>query len=330
MFNGNEKFILFLIFNIIIILMLMFDLGAFSKKKSHIVPLKEAALRTSFWVLISLLFAILVLFLYPAQVAKTKTLEYLTGYLLEYTLSVDNLFVFIMIFQKFKISPSFQPEILKWGIIGALILRGIMIYLGSSLITKFDWLLYVFGALLLYTAWKMFTHDEKEEYNEDANIIIRLAKKTIPFTPHHHQDRFFVKESGRRIATPLFITLIIIEISDVMFALDSIPAVFSITTDPLIVYTSNVFAIIGLRSLFFLINGIMDLFIHLQKGVSVILAFVGLKMLLPFLSDLLALPRVHVPIGISLSVISSILLTSIIFSLPEYNKRKNSKSRGIP
>lgn len=327
--QGHERLFIFVIFNTFILALLLIDLGVFFRPKEHILPFKEAVIRTIIMVFISIAFAILIYFIYSGnaghETGKSKSLEFIAGYLLEYSLSIDNLFVFIMIFNKFKIAPSFQPEILKWGIIGAIVLRGIMILLGSTLIQKFEWLLYFFGILLLYTAYNMFFHDKEQEFNPEDNYFIKIIKKIIPFTSHHHHDKFFIRENKRILATPLFLTLAIIEISDVMFALDSIPAIFAITTDPLIVYTSNIFAIVGLRSLYFMINGIMDMFVHLQKGVSLVLFFIGLKMILPFFSELFNLHKLQISIEISLVVIVSILATAIIFSLPEYHKNKNSQ-----
>ena len=241
----NKELILFLVFNVIIIFMLIIDLGLFSKNKHHTIGMKEAGYRTLVWVSVSLLFAIFIYF-YDTDPAlpeknRIKTMEYIAGYLLEYSLSVDNLFVFIMIFQKFKITPSFQPEILKWGIIGAVVLRAIMILMGAALVAKFYWILYVFGFFLIYTAYKMFAHKEEEDFDPRNSAIFRMIKKIVPISHSHlHGHKFFAIEHGKRVATTLFVVLIMIEVSDVMFALDSIPAVFSVTQDPFIVYTSNI------------------------------------------------------------------------------------------
>ncbi|MCE9500895.1 MAG: TerC family protein [Leptospira sp.] len=325
----NKEVLLFLVFNVIIIFMLIIDLGLLSKNKHHTIGVKEAGYRTLVWVSISLLFASFIYF-YDTDPGdpnrgETKTMEFLAGYLLEYSLSIDNLFVFIMIFQKFKVTPSFQPEILKWGIIGAVGLRAIMILMGAALVAKFYWILYVFGFFLIYTAYKMFAHKEDEFSDPHDSAIFRFVKKIIPVAHgEHHEHKFFVVEHGKRVATGLLIVLIMIEASDVMFALDSIPAVFSVTQDPFIVYTSNIFAILGLRSLFFMISGIMDLFKHLKTGVSIILAFVGVKMILPLLCELINIEKIHIPIGISLSAIISILATSVLFSLPDYHRKKHA------
>ncbi|NUM42998.1 MAG: TerC/Alx family metal homeostasis membrane protein, partial [Leptospiraceae bacterium] len=254
----NHEIILFILFNVIVIFMLILDLGILTKKEGPI-SLKKAGYWTLIWVGVSMLFAVFIYFYDtdPNDPSKNrvKTMEFLAGYLLEYSLSIDNLFVFIMIFQKFRIGPAYQPEILKWGIIGAVVLRAIMILLGASLVAKFGWVLYVFGFFLIYTAYKMFTHKEEDEsFHPENNMIYKLVKKVFHISHHdHHAHKFFIKENGKLMVTPLFVVLCLIETSDVMFALDSIPAVFSITQDPFIVYTSNIFAILGLRSLYFMI-----------------------------------------------------------------------------
>lgn len=330
----NHELVLFIVFNLILILMMSIDLGLFSKNTHEPMSLKKAAKRTAIWVFISLTFALFI-YLYdtdpldPTRHVR-KTMEYLAGYLLEYSLSIDNLFVFIMIFQKFKVSKEDQPEILKWGIIGALVLRAIMILVGAALISKFASILYVFGAFLIYTAFKMFfSKEEEEDFVPEKNLVFRIMKRIIPIGVRDPEGKFFHIENGRRIATTLFMVLVLIEASDVMFALDSIPAVFSVTQDPFIVYTSNIFAILGLRSLFFMISGIMGLFIYLKQGVAIILAFVGVKMLLPLYGVLTNTTPLHVPIQISLAVIVLLLFGSVLVSLPSYyaNKREEKNEK---
>ena len=328
--SNNHEIILFILFNIIIIIMLVIDLGLLNKSSNHTMSVKRAGIWTLIWVSISFLFATFIYF-YDTDATnpdmnKTKTMEYIAGYLLEYSLSIDNLFVFIMIFQKFKVGPREQPDILKWGIIGAVILRAIMILAGATLIASFSWILYVFGVFLVYTAIKMFAHKEEEEeiFIPEEHFVFRLLKKVVPLSTRSEEGKFFILENGRKLATPLFVVLVMIETSDVMFALDSIPAVFSITQDPFIVYTSNIFAILGLRSLYFMISGIMDLFVYLKHGVAIILAFVGIKMLLPLYGELLKTEKIHVDIQISLSVIITLLVGSILVSLPEYYKNKKA------
>lgn len=328
--NINHELILFILFNIIIILMLVIDLGLLSKSSNHTMSVKRAGIWTMIWVSISFLFATFIYF-YDTDptnpdLNKTKTMEYIAGYLLEYSLSIDNLFVFIMIFQKFKVGPREQPDILKWGIIGAVILRAIMILAGATLIASFSWILYVFGVFLVYTAIKMFVHkeDENEFFIPEEHLVFRLLKKVVPLSTRSEEGKFFILENGKKLATPLFVVLVMIETSDVMFALDSIPAVFSITQDPFIVYTSNIFAILGLRSLYFMISGIMDLFVYLKHGVAIILAFVGFKMLLPLYGELMKVEKIHIDIRVSLAVIITLLAGSILVSLPEYFKNKKT------
>ena len=320
-----------------VILMLSLDLGLLSKNKNHTMTIKRAGLWTVVWISLAMLFA-LTIYLYDTnpldpEESKTKSLEYIAAYLLEKSLSVDNLFVFIMIFQKYKIGPDKQPDILKWGILGAVILRAIMILMGAALVSQFTWILYVFGVFLIYTAIKMFLHkedDSEEEFNPEKSKTFGILKKFIPMTENFNGSHFFTKIDGKLVATPMFVVLVLIELSDVMFAFDSIPAVFSVSQNPFIVYTSNIFAILGLRSLYFMISGVMDLFVYLKAGVSIILGFVGIKMLIPLSTPYLlgkVIPidsllvhdeKIHIPISISLSVISGILILSILASLPKY------------
>ncbi len=328
--NINHELILFILFNIIIVTMLAIDLGLLSKSSNHTMSVKRAGVWTMIWVTISFLFATFIYY-YDTDptnpdLGKTKTMEYIAGYLLEYSLSIDNLFVFIMIFQKFKVGQREQPDILKWGIIGAVILRAIMILAGATLIAQFTWILYVFGVFLVYTAIKMFVHkeDENEIFIPEEHFVFRVIKKIVPLSTRSEEGKFFIIENGRRLATPLFVVLVMIETSDVMFALDSIPAVFSITQDPFIVYTSNIFAILGLRSLYFMISGIMDLFVYLKHGVAIILAFVGFKMLLPLYGELMKVEKIHIDIRVSLAVIIILLIGSVLVSLPEYFKNKKT------
>jgi tellurite resistance protein TerC len=325
---SQHEFLLFLFFNVLVLFMLVLDLGYFNKQKEQRMSVKKAAIWTTVWIALALSFAFFI-YLYDTDPEnpgsnKTKALEYIAAYLLEKSLSVDNLFVFIMIFQKYKIGPTLQPTILKWGIIGALILRAIMIVSGAALIAQFSWILYIFGIFLIYTAIKMFTHkeDDEEEFNPENSKTYNFLKKIIPMTDKFDKDKFFIIENGKRYATPLFIVLILIELSDVVFAFDSIPAVFSISQNPFIVYTSNIFAILGLRALFFMISGIMDLFIYLKTGVAIILGFVGVKMLVPLASKQFMGEEIHISISISLTVITAILFISIFASLPNYLKSK--------
>jgi tellurite resistance protein TerC len=291
-----------------VLAMLALDLGVFHRKV-HAVGFREAAIWSCVWVALSLLFNA-GLFVFAGTVPGTA---FLTGYLVEKSLSVDNIFVFVLVFSSMRIPREYQHKVLFWGILSALVLRALMIFAGVAMIERFQWLLYVFGAFLVFTGIKLFVEwmKGKEEYVEEQelkeNAIIRLARRVLRTTRTLHGARFFTVENGRRLATPLFLTLLIVEVSDVIFALDSIPAIFGITRDPFIIFTSNIFAILGLRSLFFLLANLVDRFPYLKVGLSAVLVFVGLKM---SLADL-----VHVPSGVSLVVILVLLGGSIGLSL---------------
>lgn len=279
--------------------MLFVDLRL-SRSESAI-SLRSAGLRTLMWAVCALLYcgAISIL-LSPAKAA-----EFLTGYLIEESLSVDNLFVFILIFSFFNVGPAQQPRVLKWGILGAVVLRLGLILLGTFLVSRFQWVFLVFGVVLLYSAYSMAFGAEKE-FNPNENILFRGLRRVLPMTGMHG-NRFLAKIDGRWHATPLFLTVAVVEFSDLVFALDSIPAIFSITTDPFIVYTSNIFAIMGLRALYFLVQGLVQIFAYLKFGVALILAFVGIKMLIA--------QWVHISTLASLLVIASVLTGSILLSL---------------
>lgn len=292
---------LWAIFGAVIIGMMILDLFVINRK-AHTIPLKEASVWYGVWVSIALLFCIGIYFL----IGKTKALEFLTGYIIEASLSVDNLFVFIMIFSYFNIPQLYQPRVLKWGIIGAILTRAFFITIGIGLFKLFHWVIYVFGALLIWTAVKIAVRKE-EKFEPERNPVIKIFRKFFRVTSDFHKEKFFVKQSGVWLATPLFVTLLLVETSDIIFAIDSIPAVLAITRDPFIVYTSNIFAILGLRALFFIIAGMLGLFRYLKLGISVILCFVGIKMLL---SDIY-----KIPIGISLGVVGTVLVTSILASV---------------
>ena len=292
-------------FNAAVIAILAIDLGIFHRQARE-VSLREAGAWTATWVLLALLFNAGVYYALGAQ----KGLEFLTGYLIEQALSVDNIFVFVLIFSYFSVPRRYQHRILFWGILGALVLRGTMIGAGTWLIHRFDWILYVFGAFLVFTGVRMAFASEAG-LEVEANPIVRLIRRLLPVTKRYHGQHFVVSApvgSRRRwIATPLLVVLVMVETTDVIFAVDSIPAIFSITTDPFIVFTSNVCAILGLRSLYFLLAGIVDTFRFLQLGLSVVLGFVGAKML--------GEPWVHVPIGVSLAVVAGVLAVAIGASL---------------
>ena len=293
-------------FNVFVLAMLALDLFVFHRK-AHEVPLREAAGWTIFWISLALVFGAGLYFVEGPDIA----LEYLTGYLIEKALSVDNIFVFVLVFAYFGVHPRFQHRVLFWGILGALLMRGAMIGAGAYLLHQFHWIIYVFGGFLVITGIRMATHDQHDIHPE-ANPVIRLVRRLLPVTSDYRGQKFFVREGDaagrvRLMATPLFVVLVLVETTDLVFALDSIPAIFAITQDPFIVYTSNVFAILGLRALYFLLAGVIHKFHYLQLGLSVVLVFVGLKMLL---SDVL-----HVPIGLSLGLIATVLAGSVAASL---------------
>ena len=287
-------------FNLFVLAMLALDLGIFHRR-SHEVTVKEALVWSGVWIGLALLFNLGVYQWYGQQPA----LEFLTGYLIEKSLSVDNIFVFLLIFSYFKVPAHYQHKVLFWGILGALAMRAFFIFAGISLIQRFHWIIYLFGAFLVLTGIKMVTEKDKEIHPE-KNPVLKLFRRMIPVTSGYQQNHIFVKQGGRYFATPLFVVLLVVETTDVIFAVDSIPAILSITVDPFIVYTSNVFAILGLRALYFALAGVMKLFHHLHYGLSAILVFVGAKMLL---TDLY-----KIPVGIALVVVVSILLVSVIAS----------------
>lgn len=304
----SSSAILWTVFAVVIGIMFILDLGVFNRK-SHEISFKEALGWTIAWVSLALGFNVWIYYTMGAD----KALEFFTGYIIEESLSVDNLFVFIMIFTYFKVAKAHQPKILKWGIIGALVMRAIFIFAGIELIERFHWMIYLFGLLLVVTGFKMaFGKDEQIE--PEKNLLVKLVRKFVPITKRVRSDRFFINRCGKRAATPLFLTLLVVESSDLIFAVDSIPAVLAVTRDPFIVYSSNVFAIMGLRSLYYLLAGFMDLFVHLKFGVSCILAFVGTKMLLVDL--------VHIPIYFSLGVIIGVLTISVLTSIT-FGRRKD-------
>lgn len=289
-------------FHIFIFTMLALDLGVFHKK-THKVPVKEAVIWSIVWISLALLFNLFILF----ELGRTKALEFLTGYVIEYSLSVDNIFVFILIFGYFGVKDQYQHKVLFWGILGALIMRGIFIFAGVALINRFHWIVLIFGGFLVFTGIKMLlTRDT--EVDPESNPMVRFFKRFMPVTRTFHGDKLFITENHKLHATPLFLVLLVIESSDLIFAVDSIPAILAISQDRFIVYTSNVFAILGLRSLYFAVAGIMDYFRFLKIGLAFVLSFVGMKMLAAYF-------HFEIPILISLAIIISILLISIIASI---------------
>lgn len=284
-----------------ILAMLALDLGVFHRK-SHEVKIKEALIWSAVWICLALVFN------YGIYVfmGKEKAVEFLTGYVIEKSLSIDNLFVFIMLFTYFNVDKKFQHKVLFWGILGALIMRAIFIFAGVALINKFHWIIYIFGVLLIFTGIKMlFQQDEKIE--PEKNPLVRLFKRFFPVTEKEHGDKFFVKLNGRTVATPLFVVLLMVEFTDLIFAVDSIPAILAITNDTFIIFSSNVFAILGLRALYFALAGITKYFHYLKYGLSAILVFVGIKMTI--------VDFYKIPIVYSLMVIAGILFISVLLSV---------------
>jgi tellurite resistance protein TerC len=294
-------------FNVAVLAILALDLGVLHRR-SEKVSLKEAATWSAVWVALSLCFA----FAIYRTMGEESGLEFLTGYLIEYALSVDNIFVFVLIFTYFKVPENYQHRVLFWGIIGALLLRGVMIVAGSALVTRFSWTLYIFGAFLVVTGIRMAVQNDEDAYNPERDPVLRLSRRLIPVTADYRGDKFFVHEPDatgrmRYAATPLFIVLLIVDTTDVIFATDSIPAIFAVTRDPFIVYTSNICAVLGLRALYFLLASVVDKFVYLKLGLSLVLIFIGGKMLLE--------PFIHIPVIGSLGVVGAVLGASILASL---------------
>lgn len=289
-------------FNAFVLIMLALDLGVFHRK-AHVVSFREAIGWTVAWVTLALIFNIGV----AHFAGPEKAVEFLTGYVIEYSLSVDNIFVFALLFSYFSVPPMYQHRVLFWGILGALVMRATMIGAGVVLITKFAWIIYVFGAFLILTGIKMIVKRE-EQIHPEQNRVVKLFKRFMPVTRDFRENHFFVRENGILMATPLFVVLLLVEMSDVIFAVDSIPAIFAVTKDPFILYTSNVFAILGLRSLYFALSGVLDKFHYLKVGLGVVLTFVGVKMLL-------AHTEWKIDTHLSLAVIISVIGASIVASL---------------
>jgi TerC family integral membrane protein len=293
--------LLWLQFNLFVLVALALDLSVFHRRP-HKIELREALVWSVVWIGLSVLFGIGILRYSGHQAA----LEFFTGYLIEKALSVDNLFIFLIIFRTFAVNPQLQHRVLAWGILGALAMRGALIAVGAELIEHYSWVLYLFGAFLVYAGVRMF-FTKKENLHPEQNFVFRFAQRHLRVSRDYHGERFFVTEAGKRLATPLFLVLLIVELTDVTFAADSIPAVFGITHDPFIVYTSNVFAILGLRALYFLLARVLDRLRYLDAGLGAVLTFVGAKML--------AERWVHIPVQISLGVVGGILLIALAASL---------------
>lgn len=298
----------FWIFNAVIAVFLALDLFVFHRK-SHVVEVKEALWMSAFWIALAITFNVFVYYIRGTEDA----LNFLTGYLVEKALSVDNLFVFLLIFSYFRVPGHLLHKVLFWGVFGAIIMRALFILFGIALVQKFHWVIYLFGVFLVITGIKLGMEKDKEVHPE-SNIMIRLFQRFFPVTPHFFKDKFFIKQDGRYFATPLFLVLIAIETTDVIFAIDSIPAIIGITKDPFIVYTSNILAILGLRSLYFALSHVLTLFHYLHYGLAFILVFIGIKMLIS--------GYITIPIAVSLGTVVSILVCSIVASILSPKKIK--------
>lgn len=297
-----------LAFNVFILIAIVLDLRVFHRK-AHKIRVREAAIASCGWVGVSVLFGLGVLYYYGQQPA----LEYFTGYLIEKALSVDNLFLFLVIFRAFAVDERFQHRLLEWGVIGALVMRGIMIALGAELIQHFSWVMYLLGAFLVYAGLHMVLA-KKTEVHPEKNRIFQFARKHLRVTHKYEGEHFFVRNGGKLFATPLFLVLLVVEITDLTLAIDSIPAIFGITRDPFIVYTSNVFAIMGLRALYFLLAGVLDRLRYLDAGLALVLIFIGGKMI--------GERWVHIPVHVSLGIVGGILLIALLASLLIPAKKK--------
>jgi len=285
-----------------VLVMLAIDLGVF-QRKAHVVKPQEAALWTAVWVTLSLLLG--VLFYY--WLGSEKAVQYITGYVLEWSLSVDNIFVFVLVFTYFKVPFTYQQRVLLWGILGALVMRGLMIVIGAALIDQFSWILYLFGAFLLFTGVRMLLAKDGDDQDLNNNPAIKLVRRLIPISTEYDGQKFFTVQDGVRMATPLLLALVVIEFTDLLFAVDSIPAIFAITTDPFIVFTASIMAVLGLRSMYFLLAHVVHRFVYLKTGLAFILVYIGVKMLL--------LDVFHIPSLVSLAVIVAILVVSVVASL---------------
>ena len=313
-----------ILFYVLVLIMLVIDLKSFGKKGQHEVSVSEALKMTAVWIGVSLVFCLGIYLWYPGN-SHEKAMEFLAGYIIEKSLSMDNLFVFLMLFSFFGIKRKYQHEVLFWGIFGALVLRSIFIFAGAAMVQRFEWILGIFGVFLIYTGIKMFSHKDDENMDPSKNIFVKLFKRFFPVTDQLHEDKFFIVEQGKHLATPLFIALLVIETTDVAFAVDSIPAVFSVSRDPFIILTSNIFAILGLRALYFALAAVAKYFTYLKYGLGIILSFVGIKMLLAmneYVNDFgkllgldINMPHIEVPTLWSLAIIFGVLLLSMGLSV---------------
>ncbi len=306
-------------FNLFVLALLALDLGVFHRK-AHAVSVREATIWSVVWISLSLLFNLGIYFFWHIAAPDSTysngdaALAFFTGYLIEKSLSVDNIFVFVLIFSYFSVPDKYQHRVLFWGILGALVMRAVLILVGAALIKEFHWIIWIFGAFLIFTGIRMAFHKNEELHPED-NPLVKLLKRFMPVTQDYRGASFFVREGGKLMATPLLLVLLIVESTDLVFAVDSIPAIFAVTNDPFIVYTSNVFAILGLRSLYFLLAGVMHKFHYLKLGLSAVLTFVGVKMLMPDLSEFVTGVSYKIPTLLSLGVVAAILIVAVVASL---------------
>ncbi|WP_395045447.1 TerC family protein [Flavobacterium sp.] len=315
-----------ILFISLILVFLALDLGVFNKTP-HIISSKEAGKWTAIWVFLSFAFSGVIYLLYQNELISNPTkikpavasIKFITGYLIELSLSVDNIFIIAVIFASFKIPQKYQHRVLFWGILGAIVFRGLMIFFGVILINKVSWMTYVFGAFLLFTAAKMLFTKEDADFHPKDSFVYKILGKIIPITAHSHKEHFFLKENGKNHATPLFVALIVIEVMDMLFALDSVPAILAITSDPFIVFSSNIFAILGLRSMYFFLANMLAKFSYLEYSLIAILTFVGLKMLIPH-------EWIEIPEWVSLAFIALSLLIGIVVSLQKNKNVEEHKS----
>ncbi|RKQ59995.1 TerC family protein [Vogesella indigofera] len=301
------------VFFVAVLLMIAVDMLALKQSGSHKVSIKEAGIWSAIWVGVACSFGGWLWWYlandpaYGPAVANQKTLEYFTGYVIEKSLAVDNIFVFLLIFGFFKVPVEYQRRVLLYGVFGAIVLRTVMVFLGAALVKEFSWILYVFGAFLLFTGLKMMLPEKEEKEDLTNNALLRFLRRHMRITDDYHGEAFFVMKNGLRYATPMFLVLMMVELSDVVFAVDSIPAIFAVTMDPFIVLTSNIFAILGLRAMFFLLADVADRFHLLRYGLAIVLSFIGVKLLM--------LEFLHIPVAVSLGVVFVVIIGSVIASL---------------
>lgn len=308
--------ITYLVFGIVLVLAIVIDLGLFSKRSTH-VSLKKAFWVSVFWVALGLSFGVFIWF----ELGKEMALEYVSAYLMEKSLSIDNIFVFILLFNFFYVKEDFYARVLLIGILMAIVFRVLFITVGVELVEQFHWVLYIFGAFLIWTGYKMFTHDNKADYNPADSPVYKWLRKFLPITMEDFGGRYIVKVDGKRVYTSLFVVVVMLATTDIVFAVDSIPAVMGISRHILVIYTSNIFAILGLRSLFFLLKGAVDKFSHLQQGISFVLIFIGVKMLIEYFD-------IKVPVWASLLVIAVSIAASMVYSVAVANREKNAHDAG--